>query len=155
MRQIGKRPIATLLPGGWYSLNTIYNIYFTKPVDFDIRFILGLIASNLFGWYWEIRFFDQKRTFPKIKKVPLLSLPIQKLNFSQDSDKARHDQIVDLVEQMLLLHKQLTMAKMNYEKTAIQRQIGATDQQIDRLVYDLYGLTEEEIKIVEEANVVD
>ena len=31
----------------------------------------------------------------------------------------------------------------------IQRQIQATDEQIDRLVYELYGLTEEEIKIVE------
>ena len=155
VRQIGKRPIATLLPGGWYSLNTIYNIYFTKSVDFDIRFILGLIASNLFGWYWEIKFFDQKQTFPKIKKVPLLSLPIQKLDFSQESDKAQHDKIVDLVEQMLLLHKQLAMAKMSYEKTAIQRQIDAIDQQIDRLVYDLYGLTEKEIKIVEETRVVD
>ena len=150
VRQIGKRPIATLLPRGWYSLNTIYNIYFTKSVDFDIRFILGLIASNLFGWYWEIKFFDQKRTFPKIKKVPLLSLPIQKLDFSKDLDKACHDQIVDLVNQMLSLHKQLAMAKMSHEKTAIQRQIDATDHQIDRLVYDLYGLTEEEIKIVEE-----
>ena len=47
------------------------------------------------------------------------------------------------------------MAKMSYDKTAIQRQIDATDQQIDRLVYDLYGLTEEEIKIVEETNVVE
>ena len=33
----------------------------------------------------------------------------------------------------------------------IQRQIDATDGQIDRLVYDLYDLTEDEIKIVEEA----
>jgi hypothetical protein len=33
----------------------------------------------------------------------------------------------------------------------LQRQIDATDAQIDKLVYDLYGLTEEEIKIVEEA----
>jgi len=37
------------------------------------------------------------------------------------------------------------------DKTAIGRQIEATDRQIDRLVYDLYGLTDEEIKIVEEA----
>jgi hypothetical protein len=29
-------------------------------------------------------------------------------------------------------------------------QIDATDRQIDRLVYELYGLTEEEIRIVEE-----
>jgi len=31
----------------------------------------------------------------------------------------------------------------------LQRQIEATDKQIDRLVYELYGLTEEEIGIVE------
>ena len=40
---------------------------------------------------------------------------------------------------------------MSHEKTAIQRQIDATDRQIDQLVYDLYGLTDEEIRIVEEA----
>jgi len=38
-----------------------------------------------------------------------------------------------------------------HEKSLIQRQIDATDKQIDQLVYELYGLTEEEIKIVEEA----
>jgi hypothetical protein len=32
-----------------------------------------------------------------------------------------------------------------------QRQIDATDKEIDRLVYELYGLTDEEIRIVEEA----
>jgi hypothetical protein len=36
-----------------------------------------------------------------------------------------------------------------HEKTCLQTQIAATDRPIDRLVYDLYGLTEEEIKIVE------
>ena len=40
-------------------------------------------------------------------------------------------------------------ARTLHEKTALQTQIAATDRQIDRLVYDLYGLTEEEIKIVE------
>ena len=37
------------------------------------------------------------------------------------------------------------------DKTAVQRQIDATDRQIDQLVYELYGLTEDEISIVEEA----
>jgi len=59
--------------------------------------------------------------------------------------------MVELVETMLKLHKQLAAAKTNHEKTAIQRQIAATDKQIDQLVYELYSLTEEEIRIVEEA----
>ncbi|NQS99347.1 MAG: hypothetical protein HQ591_12935 [candidate division Zixibacteria bacterium] len=48
------------------------------------------------------------------------------------------------------LYKQLSSAKTPHEKTVIQRQIAAADKQIDRLVYELYELTEEEIKIVEE-----
>jgi hypothetical protein len=59
--------------------------------------------------------------------------------------------MVALVERMLDLNKRLMAAKTSQEKTIIQRQIEATDRQIDRLVYELYGLTEEEIRIVEEA----
>ncbi|MBM4056322.1 MAG: hypothetical protein FJ264_16955 [Planctomycetes bacterium] len=58
--------------------------------------------------------------------------------------------MVALVDQMLSLHKQIASVKTDHDKTVIQRQIDATDRQIDRLVYELYGLTEEEIKIVEE-----
>ena len=50
---------------------------------------------------------------------------------------------------MLDLHKRLAQAKSPDDKTRFQRQIDATDHEIDRLVYDLYGLAEEEIKIVE------
>lgn len=54
-----------------------------------------------------------------------------------------------LVERMLGLHKQLSAARTDHEKTALQCQIADTDRCIDRLVYDLCGLTEDEIKIVE------
>ena len=47
------------------------------------------------------------------------------------------------------MHKQLPEAKTGQEQTLIQRQIDATDRQIDKLVYELYDLTEDEIKIVE------
>ena len=50
---------------------------------------------------------------------------------------------------MLSLHRQFAAAKTPDDKTRLQRQIEAMDQQIDRLVYALYGLTEEEIRIVE------
>ncbi len=56
-----------------------------------------------------------------------------------------------LASGMLDLHKQLADAKTGHGKTAIQRQIDATDRQIDQLVYELYGLSDEEIAIVEDA----
>jgi hypothetical protein len=52
---------------------------------------------------------------------------------------------------MLDLHTQHAAARTAHDKTALQRQIDATDSPIDRLAYDLYGLTADEIRIVEEA----
>jgi len=60
-----------------------------------------------------------------------------------------HDKMVSLVEQMLELHKRLPSVRTPQEKEMLSRQIDSTDGQIDRLVYELSGLTEEEIKIVE------
>ena len=62
--------------------------------------------------------------------------------------------MVSLVEQMLSLHQQLAAANTAHDKTVLQRQIDRTDGQIDRLVYELYGLTEEEIRIVDGSDTV-
>jgi len=57
--------------------------------------------------------------------------------------------MVKLVEQALALHQQLAAARAPQDRTALERQITATDDEIDQLVYQLYGLTYAEIKIVE------
>jgi phosphate uptake regulator len=75
-------------------------------------------------------------------------LPIRTINFSDPADVARHDRMVELVKSMLDLHK-LASTGTDHDKTLLARRIEATDRQIDRLVYELYGLTEEEIGIVE------
>ena len=57
--------------------------------------------------------------------------------------------MVELVERMLSLHKRLHEVRTEHDKKLLRRQIQATDAEIDRLVYELYELTEAEIKIVE------
>jgi hypothetical protein len=59
--------------------------------------------------------------------------------------------MVAVVERMLALHMNRAEVKLDHEKNLIEGQIEATDTQIDALVYELYGLTEEEIRIVENA----
>lgn len=61
----------------------------------------------------------------------------------------RHDRMVALVEQMLDLNRRLAAAKAPHEKEVLAGMIDATDRQIDKLVYELYGLTEDEVRIVE------
>ena len=57
--------------------------------------------------------------------------------------------MVGLVERILDLHKQKQAAKSDAARERIEREIHVTDEQIDALVYELYGLTKEEIKVVE------
>lgn len=57
--------------------------------------------------------------------------------------------MVNFVQHMLDLHKQLSAANSEASRQRLQREIDVTDEEIDRLVQELYGLTAEEIKIVE------
>ncbi len=58
--------------------------------------------------------------------------------------------MVQLVEQMLAAKEQLAAAKIDTEKTYYTSRCAGLERQMDRLVYDLYGLTRDEIEIVEE-----
>jgi len=77
-------------------------------------------------------------------------IPIRTIDFSNPTEKAQHDKLVALVDNMLELQKKYHEARMERDKELYERQIRIADAQIDRLVYELYGLTEEETKVVEE-----
>ena len=112
-------------------------------------YLLGLLNSSLLRLFIHSVCTDLQGDSFNFSGVFIAKTPIRPINFSDPADKNRHDKMVSLVEQILALNKQLASAKTAHEKTILQRQIDATDQQIDNLVYELYGLTEEEIKIVE------
>ena len=71
-------------------------------------------------------------------------------HFSNPEEVAQHDKLVALVESMLELQKKYHNTRMERDKELYERQIKMVDARIDRLVYDLYGLTEEDIRVVEE-----
>ena len=75
-------------------------------------------------------------------------LPIRTIDFTNPEENAQHDKLVSLVDNILELHEKHREARMEQDKELYERQIRVVDVQIDRLVYDLYGLTEAEIKVV-------
>jgi hypothetical protein len=128
------------------TMMTTDNVLNIVPRDpqASVPFALGILNSRIISWlYVSTSMIAQKDDFPQVYISALAALPIPAY------DKVRHDRMVAPVEQMLSLHKELAAAKTPDAKTVLQRQIEATDKQIDRLVYELYGLTEEEVKIVE------
>lgn len=141
-----QRLMATLASETFITNKNLYTIL-PKKDGINIHFILGLLNSCLLSHLYINQVTQAaKDDFPQITIKDVLALP-----FPEPTDEETHKQMVHLVKHMLSLQKELSDAKTAHEKTALQRQIGATDQQIDQLVYELYGLTEEEIRIVEES----
>jgi hypothetical protein len=81
----------------------------------------------------------------------LKDLPVYTPDFDNPADVARYKQMESLVSQMLELHRYLPRAKNDLEKRLVQQEIDALDVRIDALVYELYGLTADEIAVVEES----
>ncbi|RIK62042.1 restriction endonuclease subunit M, partial [candidate division KSB1 bacterium] len=114
----------------------------------EYLYILGLLNSKAVDYYHKQISTNFRGGWYGYDAKVIRNIPIRTINFSDPADKTRHDRMVALVERMLALHQQLAAAKVGHDKTALQRQIEATDKQIDQLVYELYGLSEEEIKII-------
>jgi len=110
------------------------------------KYILGLLNSKLLNWVFKL-----SSSNTQINASDLLQLPIRRIDFGNPFEKKMHDDLVSLVERMLELNKRLAPIRDTYcsERDELLRQIERTDKEIDSLVYDLYGLTKEERKMLE------
>ena len=113
------------------------------------KYILGLLNSKLVTYYLRAVCPAKLNNYRRLNANNLNTIPLRTINFADPSDKKQHDEVIQLVESMLALNKHKTEAITQTEQGMIQRQIDATDREIDSLVYQLYGLTKEEIAIVE------
>jgi hypothetical protein len=121
----------------------------TSIIQTDDLYLLGILNSKVPDIVLHSISSTKQGGYFEYKPMYISELPIRTINFSDLADKARHDRMVKFIESMLTLHKQIAEAQSVAQKEIIQRQIDSTDKEIDQIVYELYGLTKEEIKIVE------
>lgn len=134
--KLKRRLIGTYVDDKSVNNNSITNIINLES-KYSLKYFLGILNSELMNWYFSISY-----NIVNIDPRYLKMVPIQ-------IDRITHDKLVALVEKMLALHQQLAAAKTPQDTTQLQRQIDAADKQIDQLVYQLYGLTDDEIALVE------
>ncbi|MGF1470295.1 MAG: Eco57I restriction-modification methylase domain-containing protein [Rubrobacteraceae bacterium] len=128
-----------------------YGITVSDDLDEQYLYFLGLLNSKVLSTFLKMVSTPYSGGYLALNRQYIEQLPIRTIDFFDAEDAARHETMVELVEQMLGLHEKVEEAKIETERTVIGHQMSATDRQIDNLVYELYGLTDEEIQIVEEA----
>ena len=109
----------------------------------DYKALLGILNSKLFYYLYVNLNNEQGRVLPQIKKKHIFNLPII-IGYSD-----LHNELSSLVNGILDLNKKLAVEKNPNAVTMVSRQINAVDKQIDALVYKLYNLSDEEVRIIE------
>lgn len=117
-----------------YSNRSLYSILITDK-SLNTKYILALLNSSLFQWYYSIMFKGDTELFPKIRIAQAKQLPIKKVS------KEEQHPIIELIDKII---EQKTLFS--------ESDTTAEEREIDRLVYDLYGLSDDEIAIVEGTN---
>ncbi|MBP6915524.1 MAG: Eco57I restriction-modification methylase domain-containing protein [Syntrophaceae bacterium] len=140
---ICKKPEFTLDHTGFYTNQKCFIISYSD------KYLLGILNSSVSNFLFNLLLPKLRGDFFEPSYVYFKDFPIRTIKDNDSVDMLKYNLMIQLVEQMLSLNKQLAAAKTDHEKTLIQRQIDATDKQIDKLVYELYDLTPEEIAIVE------
>ena len=125
VRQVGSVPVCGIDKKGLAVLNSVFMIVCRRINPFGT---LGILNSKLIKFYWQQKFEDKRKTFPKIKGTYLELLPIIPPT----------DEITRLVDSIVSLKEE-----------SLSNDTSVFEQQIDLLVYHLYGLTYDEVLIVD------
>lgn len=132
---------------GYCNTNVVYNVHIID--ESNINYLLAVLNSKVVNFWFKNIYVNDDTLFPHIQKNQLESIPIPLLDMSNTQDKEMHDKIVTLVDNIIALNKNLSVEKNPNSITMLNRQINAVDKQIDALVYKLYNLSDEEVKIIE------
>lgn len=134
---------------GEYAFTSGYGIILKPGAKLSEKYVLGLLNSRLLDFFLKRVSTTMRGGFFRYFTQFVEQLPIRMLDCSKLDQRSQHDRMVSLVGTMLVLRRQLAAASTPHEQENLKRQINATDHQINKLVYELYGLTDEEIRIVE------
>jgi len=129
----------------YFTLTDTYIIVPKPQSGINLRYVIALLNSKLIEFYFKNSAKLKREGYYEYAKGSLSGLPIK-------YDKKFESEIVALTDRMLSLKEQLN--KFKDKKTSdtarIDEELKKTDAEIDTLVYEIYGLTKEEIQIIEE-----
>ena len=139
--------------GGQYYLDNVDvgGVLLKDGSHRNYLYTMGLLNSRLLNWYFQKISIPFRGGYRSANRQFLEPLPIRRIDFSDATDKEMHGALVALVERMLALQERLKplWGSGLSEEHDLLREVERVDADIDKLVYDLYGLTEAERRLVE------
>ncbi|MDP3043099.1 MAG: N-6 DNA methylase [bacterium] len=144
-RQTADQIKAVIIGEEWFA-NTlqcaVIKENYLKKVD--LLYALAIFNSKYIDFIYRQKVLETGKVFPQVKLKYLRDLPFV------IGAKSQQKKIIELARKMLALNKKLRQITENSDQWhKVKDEIAKTDKKIDEEVYRLYGLKEEEIKIIE------
>ncbi|MDR1963760.1 MAG: Eco57I restriction-modification methylase domain-containing protein, partial [Planctomycetaceae bacterium] len=149
----GCRMVAFPDPEGKYlTTEKLVNITIKQDLyPCSYQFLCAILNVPITSFYLQkVLFSDTTETARVMDSIYSQYITLPPLNFSNKSDQKNHDDITRLVDQLLQLNLEKAEAKYPSRLSQMEENIAYCEDKINSIVYQLYGLTSEEIKIVEE-----
>jgi vacuolar-type H+-ATPase subunit D/Vma8 len=123
--------------------NSITNIAL-KDKSASLKFFLAILNSDLINWYFSVSY-----NIVNIDPRYLKMIPIPDFKSTKEGTKAETE-LISLADQLLKLHEEIALATLQSKVDQIESRINYCEQRINEIVYQLYGLTQNEIKAIEQ-----
>ncbi|MCL2416860.1 MAG: N-6 DNA methylase [Bacteroidales bacterium] len=147
-RQTSDKIVATLDREGYFSLDSTHVLHLLTD-QIDIKYFLGIYNSKLLNFLYQSKVQESGRVFAQVKTVNLKPLPIKLIDLKNKLEIQAQNEIVKNVDLLLQLNEKLQSATVPNRIEQIKSRIEYSEDKINEIVYGLYGLTAEEIKIAE------
>lgn len=151
MRQTGDSLIATFDDKQMLCLNNMHVLIPKKEFSIALKFLLGLINSNLLNWYYQSINPEKGEALAEVKKSNVAKLPVPEFIIKGEKLSNCAILVSKCVDSLLILNREIIHEKLAYRQEQIKQKIDHTEDRINQLVYELYELTSKEIKVIEDS----
>jgi len=124
-------------------------LYLFGVKGIDIKYLTGILNSKLFIFLYRLTTMESGRALAQVKPTVLNEMPIRYIDEKNKTDIALREEIIKNVEALEKLLPEISESKLQSKTEQLQSRADHCVSKIDEIVYQLYGLTAEEIKIVE------
>lgn len=139
------RIVATVIDPPCCFADSTNSITVRPGSPYHLEYLLGLFNSALYQWRFKLT-----STNNNVGTNELDSMPFRTINFNDPVDLGRYNRMLELVQRATGLHQEIEASRTGHDQTIIKRQLDTSDDQIDQLVSELFGLDRDDTITVAE-----
>jgi len=124
---------------------------FSVKAEWDARYVMGILNSKLFKLIYRLLSLEKGRALAQVKPTILENLPIRKIDSSNQEEMGIQLKLIKTVDTLMDAGQLMQNVESEHERQRLADSILAAKDQLDRHVYDLYGVSEKNIRIIKDA----